>query len=68
MGQAIASFGTRLTSSKDISPNEEECRQYQVAILHAIELDKKIDSILVTPPPRSVVFPRNPKPWPMGYC
>ena len=28
MGQDIASFGTRPTSSKDISPNEEECRQY----------------------------------------
>ena len=28
MGQAIASFGARPTSSEDISPNEEEHRQY----------------------------------------
>ena len=67
MGQAIASFGTRPTSSEDISPNEEERRQYQEVILHARELDNKIDSILGTPPPRSVVFPRNLDPWPVGY-
>ena len=29
MGQAIASFGTHPTSSEEISPNEEECRQYR---------------------------------------
>ena len=28
MGHAIASFGTHPTSSEDISPNEEEIRQY----------------------------------------
>ena len=28
MGQVIASFGTRPTSSEEISPNEEEHRQY----------------------------------------
>ena len=68
MGQAIASFGTRPTSSEEISPNEEECRQYQVAILHARELDKKIDNILGTPPPHSAVFPHNTEPWPApGY-
>ena len=35
MGQAIDLFGTRPTSSEDISPNEEERRQYQEAILRA---------------------------------
>ena len=48
MGQAITSFGTRPTSSEEISPNEEECRQYQAAILHAQEIEKKIDDILGT--------------------
>ena len=67
MGQAIASFGTSPTSSQDISPNEEEHRQYQESILCARELEKKIDNILGTPPPRSVVFPRNTEPWPAGY-
>ena len=67
MGQAIASFGTHPSSSEDISPNEEECRQYQEAIIHARELDKKIDSILGTPPPRSTIFPCDPDPWPVGY-
>ena len=67
MGQAFASFGTHPTSSEDISPNEEERRQYQEAILHARELEKKIDKILGTPPPRSAVFPRNIDPWPVGY-
>ena len=27
IGQAIASFGTYLNSSEEVSPNEEECRQ-----------------------------------------
>ena len=35
IGQAIASFGTHLNFSKEISPDEEERRQYQEAILHA---------------------------------
>ena len=35
IGQAIASFGTRLNSSKEVSPDEEERRQYHAAILHA---------------------------------
>ena len=35
IGQAIASFGTRLNFSEKVSPNEEERRQYQAAILHA---------------------------------
>ena len=64
MGQAIASFSTCPTSSEDISPNEEERRQYQEYILHARELEKKIDNILGTPPPRSAVFPHNTDPWP----
>ena len=33
--QAIASFGTRLNFSEEISLDEEECRQYQETILHA---------------------------------
>ena len=28
IGQAIASFGTRLNFSEEVSSNEEECRQY----------------------------------------
>ena len=59
MGQAIASLGTRPTSSKEISPNEEEHRQYQATILRARDLEKKIDKMLSTPPLRSTVFPRN---------
>ena len=35
--------------------------RYQVAILRAQEIEKKIDDILGTPPPRSTFFP-------MGYC
>ena len=35
IGQAIASFGTRLKFSEEVSPDEEECRQYQASILHA---------------------------------
>ena len=60
-------FGTRPTSSEDISPNEEEHRQYQATILHARELEKKINNILGTPPPFLAVFPRNLDPWPVGY-
>ena len=67
MGQDIASFRTHPTSSEEISPNEEERRQYQVAILHARELQNKIDNIVGTPPPRSIVFPRNTNPWPVRY-
>ena len=52
MGQAIASFGTRPTSSEEMSPNVEERRQYQASILYARELENKIDNILGTPPPR----------------
>ena len=63
MGHAIASFGTHPTSSEDISPSEEEHRQYQEAILRARELEKKIDKILGTPSPRSVVFLRI---WTLG--
>ena len=62
MGQAIALFGTRPTSSEEISLNEEERRQYQTTIIHARELEKKIDKILSTPPPCLVVFPRNMDP------
>ena len=57
IGQAIASFGTHLNFSEEVSPNEEERRQYQVAILHAQEIHKKIEDILGTPPPRSAVVP-----------
>ena len=42
IGQAIASFGTRLNSSKD----EEECRKYRATILHAQDIDKQIDELL----------------------
>ena len=35
IAQAIASFGTRLKFSEEISPDEEESRQYQEAILCA---------------------------------
>ena len=42
IGQAIASFGTHLNFSEEVSPDEEEHRQYQVAILHAQEIEKKI--------------------------
>ena len=35
IGQAISSFGTRLKFSEEISPNEEERRQYQEVIIHA---------------------------------
>ena len=60
IGQAIASFGTRLTSSEEVSPKKEEHRQYQATIIHAQDIEKKIDDILVTPPSRSIVVP-------MGY-
>ena len=35
VGKAIASFGTHLNFFEEVSPDEEECRQYHVAILHA---------------------------------
>ena len=35
IGQAIASFHTCLNFSEEVSPDEEERRQYHVAILHA---------------------------------
>ena len=57
IGQAIASFGTRLNFYEEVSPNEEEHRQYQAAILRAQEIEKKIDNILGTPPPRSAIVP-----------
>ena len=41
IGQAIASFGTHLNFSKEVSTNEEERRQYQEAILRAQEIGKK---------------------------
>ena len=50
--QAIASFGTHLNFSEDVSLNEEECRKYQEYILRAQEIKKKIDDILGTPPSR----------------
>ena len=56
MGQAIASFDTCPTSSEDISPNEEELRQCHTAILHAQEIEKKIDDTLGTPPSRSIAI------------
>ena len=49
IGKAIASFGTHLNFS------EEEHRQYHIAILHAQEIERKIDDILGTPPSRSIV-------------
>ena len=55
--QAIASFGTRLKFSKEVSPDEEERRQYQATILCAQEIEKKIDDILGTPPSRSTAVP-----------
>ena len=67
MGQAIALFRARPTSSEEISPNEEEHRQYHEDILYARELEKKIDNILGTPPPHSAGFLRNTDPWPAGY-
>ena len=67
LGHVIALFGTHPTYSKDISPNEEERRQYQAACLRARDLKKKIYNILGTPPPRSTVFPCNTDPWPAGY-
>ena len=51
IGQTTASFHTRLNSSEEVSPNEEECRQYHLAILHAQQIVKKIDDILGAPPP-----------------
>ena len=60
IGQAIASFGTCLNFSEEVSPDKEERRQYHAAILCAQEIEKKIDDILGTPPPRSTNFP-------MGY-
>ena len=55
--QAIASFRNHLNFSEEISPDEEEHRQYQAVILHAQEIEKKIDDILGTPPPRSIAMP-----------
>ena len=56
VGQAIASFGTRVNSSED----EEECRKYHATILHAQEIDKQIDDLLGLTPSRSTSVP-------MGY-
>ena len=42
VGQVVASFGTRLNSFED----EEECRKYHAAILHAQEIDKQIYELL----------------------
>ena len=39
--QAIASFGTRLNFSKEVSPDEEERRKYQEAILCAQNIENK---------------------------
>ena len=49
MGQAIASFSARPASSEQISPAEEEHRQYQASILHAQDIKKRINKILGTP-------------------
>ena len=35
IGKSIALFGTHLNSSEEVSPNEEERRQYQEVILRA---------------------------------
>ena len=49
IGQALASFGTHLNSFGD----EEECRKYRAAILHAQEIDKQINELLGPTPSRS---------------
>ena len=53
IGQAIASFGTRLNSSED----EEEHRKYRATILRAQEIDKQIDDLLGPTPSRSTYVP-----------
>ena len=57
IGQGIASFGTRLNFSEEVSPIQEERRQYHATILCAQDIEKKIDDILGTPPPHSAVVP-----------
>ena len=57
IGQAIASFGTCLNFSEEVSPNEEERIQYHAAIFHAREIERKIDHILGTPPSCSTIVP-----------
>ena len=57
IGKAITSFGTSLNFSEEVSLDEEECRQYHAAILHAQEIEKKIDDILGTPLSRSAAVP-----------
>ena len=56
IGQAISSFGTRVSSSE----SEEERRKYRAAILHAQEVEKQIDNLLGSSPVRSTFLP-------MGY-
>ena len=48
-------FGTRLNFSEESSPDEEECRQYHVAILRAQEIERKRYDILGTPPSYSAI-------------
>ena len=38
IGQAIASFATRLNSYEEVSPDEEERRQYHASIFHVRRL------------------------------
>ena len=51
--QAIASFGTRVSSPE----SEEERRQYRAAILHAQEVEKQIDNLLGPSPVHSTFLP-----------
>ena len=53
IGQAITSFSTCVSSPK----SEEKCRQYCAAILHAQEVEKKIDNLLGPSPVRSTLIP-----------
>ena len=53
IGQAIASFGTRLNSFED----EEERRKYHAAILCAQDIDKQINELLGPKPSRSTSVP-----------
>ena len=56
IGQAIASFGTRVSSPDD----EEERRKCRTTILCAQEVEKQIDNLLGSSPVRSTFLP-------MGY-
>ena len=60
IGQAIASFGTYLNSPGEVSPDEEEHKQYHATILYVQDIDKQIDDLLGSTPACSTSLP-------MGY-